>query len=81
MLEHLKRYFEEEYRQTARAIHNKYTHNKVDCVWYAVQRCLGATMLAEIANESIPYEDYDNLYNEYREKFDLLLEEEEGAEV
>lgn len=73
MLEKLKEYYELEYRQTERALQASWVTSKKDCVWYAIQRCLGVAQFAQIADEGLKFEDVENLYNIYKEKLENLL--------
>lgn len=74
MLEQIKKYFESEYNDAKRVIEQK--------VWWAKprevvnnckQRMLGSVMLIQRIDETLSYEEIENLYNSYKEKLENLL--------
>ena len=73
MKEKLNAYFEKEYQETIKLLQNPptwyHTREKKTTIWYAVERCLGAAMVAQ--DFGLSYED-TQAYDDYLEKFRQL---------
>ena len=74
MKEKLNAYFEKEYQATIKFLQNPpkwYTDTeKKNMIWNTVNRCLGATMVAQ--EFGLPYED-TSAYDDYLAKFRQLV--------
>lgn len=75
MKEKLNAYFEKEYQETIQLLQNPPTwcntpKEKKTMIWNAVERCLGAAMVAQ--EFGLPYED-TKTYDDYLEKFRKLV--------
>ena len=64
MKEKLAKALETEFHYTEVGVKNERDRNKVaDMIWYARQRGLGAVNLAQLCG--LPYEDAEQMFNEY----------------
>lgn len=75
MKEKLNAYFETEYQETVQLLQNppnwcSTKAEKKNMIWNTVQRCLGASIVAQ--EFGLPYGD-TKAYDEYLEKFRKLL--------
>jgi hypothetical protein len=75
MKEKLNTYFEREYQATVQFLQNPPTwyntpKGKKTMIWNAVERCLGAAMVAQ--EFGLPYED-TKVYDDYLAKFRELV--------
>ena len=73
MLKQITEFYEREYNDTKRFLKSPWCGKASDTVWYATQRCLGVAQFVQIAC-NVSYEDIEPIYNEYREKFEKLLD-------
>ena len=75
MLEKVKEFFEQEYKDTERLLTRKdrpFWAEPKECVDKAIQRCLGVAQFVQYCD--VKYEDL-GCYEEIRERFEKLLEE------
>lgn len=75
MLEKVKEFFEQEYKDTKRLLTREdrpFWAEPRECVDKAIQRCLGVTQFVQYCD--VKYEDL-GCYEEIRERFENLLKE------
>lgn len=75
MLEKVKEFFEQEYKDTERLLTREdrpFWAEPKECVDKAIQRCLGVAQFVQYCD--VKYEDL-GCYEEIRERFEKLLEE------
>lgn len=76
MLEKIREFYESELRGVERYIKSEWCKTdkeKSDSVWYALQRCLGVAQFTQVACD-VSFEDIEPLYEEFKEKFEKLLD-------
>lgn len=69
----IKEYYKAEYKDAKRVIEKKYFWAKPDeVVNQALDRMLGVAFFVQRVDESIPYDELDELFNFYKEELELL---------
>lgn len=72
-IEGIREYYEMEYKDTLRTLINPYwAARKKTVVNNSIQRCLGVAFFAQ-GTEDVTFQDIDELYQEYKEKFERIL--------
>ena len=72
MLDKVKEYFEDKYRETKRAIDREYDWmTPREFINRGISDCLAVAMFAQTIG--VKYEIIDPIYNEYKEKIENLL--------
>lgn len=74
MLDKVKKFYEQEYKDTLNWLGCEYCktkENKIKSINGAIQRCLGIALFVQ--NCGVTFEEVNPLYDEYRMKFEELL--------
>lgn len=73
MLDKIKDFFEEEYTSTERYLKSPYAKGRERMVVYkSISRCLGVAQFVQ--NIGVSYEDINPVYEIYKKKLELLLD-------
>ena len=75
LMVHMMDYFKSEYKDAERVIKEKASWaNPREVVYNAIQRCLGAAMFIQRLDETLSYDEVEQIYNFYKEQLEKLLE-------
>ena len=66
--------YEQEVHRTRLAINHPTLFNRSECVWNAIQRCLGIAEFVQTCPNGLKYEEIEPLYEKVKVELESLLE-------
>lgn len=66
--------YEQEVHRTRLAINHPTLFNRSECVWNAIQRCLGIAEFAQTCPSPLSFEEIEPLYEKVKAELESLLE-------
>lgn len=75
LMDNMTKYFESEYNYTKAFLERKVSWaNPKECVYNAIQRCLGVAIYIQWLDETLTLDEVEQTYNYYKEQLEKLLE-------